>query len=169
LLGALAAWRARSAPDYDEDVSWPLITLALFCAVVVAPVTAYQFCFHHAWSVLYVLDPQLYPGVAAWRGRLAFVVALCNLASVYGGFLATRRGVRHGSTLWTRAAPCGSAALIAGTLLVASQRVAYVGSFAEFWSAQAVVLPLSAAGWVALVECLLAAGFLAALGRRYPA
>ncbi|MBI3180267.1 MAG: hypothetical protein HYZ27_11440, partial [Deltaproteobacteria bacterium] len=115
VLGAAAVLAVRRSPALRQHpVSWSLLVLLAFEAVVVTPVTTYLFRFYPQWSMLYWFDPQLFPDLQSWFGLLSLAAVLLNgLAAVCGYFIA-RYGVKIGR-LWPMELPIavGVAAVVA--------------------------------------------------------
>lgn len=167
-LGGSLAWVVKRSPAFhNELVSWPLLFLVAFEALVVTPVTTYLFRFYPQWSMLYWFDPQIFPGLDAWVGFLSLLAVLANAGGAVLGYYVTREGLLRGNQ-WMSYAPWIAGGLLASfTLLFYGDRVVFIGDYDTFWQGGADLLFTRVAGWVGFVTYAAAAGFVYWVHRTY--
>jgi hypothetical protein len=151
LGGAVALVLQRSQAVRRELMSWALLSIVGFEAVVFTPIATFLFRFYPQWSMLYVFDPQIFPELDSWIGMLSLLAVLLNFAAVIGGFWTTRRGLLAGKK-WMIWAPMGAGGGIALlTVLLFARRVVFMGDYDAFWQGNADLFLARAAGWVGLL------------------
>lgn len=151
-FGASLAWTLRRSPALRDDLlSWPLLTLLGFEALVFTPVATYLFRFYPQWSMLYWFDPQVFPGLDGWTGVLSFVAVAANFAAAIAGYLTVRASLAT-ERAWLRWAPFGAAIAVAlGVFGLYGRRVVFIGDYDAFWQGSARFLYAALAGWIGLV------------------
>lgn len=90
-LGVTLAWIARGEADRDDDQGMRAraAVVALFGAVVFAPVCAYFLIFAGDWSLFYLVDSRAVPSA------LGLLLVVLDAAIVPLGFIAARRAGRR--------------------------------------------------------------------------
>jgi hypothetical protein len=168
LLGASVALVLRRSPSLqDEVLSWPLLVLLAFQALVVTPVATLLFRFYPQWSMFYWFDPQIFPEIDAYTGMLSAIAVACNGLAAIAGFLVVRHSVVKGPA-WLRWLPFGLvAAAIAWALVVFPRRLVFIGDYDEFWRGEAHVMVARLGGWVGIATYALAATLVLVLRQRY--
>lgn len=167
-LGSLLASTARRSPRFRlELVSWPLILLVAFHAILAAPSATFLFRFYPQWSLLYAFDPQVFPALNGWFAPMSAGVVLTNLTLGILGLLVSREGLIRESRLLERL-PLAVAALCAALAVVFyGDRALWVGSYDAYWQDQALFLVKSPAGWVGLGTYIAGAAFILWTHRRF--
>ena len=160
-LGVALAWAARRELDRDDERSLRrrLWVVALFAALVLAPVAAYFLVFAADWSLAYFLDARSVPSA------LTLILLVLDVAVVLLGFLAGRRALRRRDDrlLWALgAAPAGLALLgVLGLLRRLRIDGTYQQVHAAFGTQPVAGGPL---GWSILwMTAMLVAGFVVAV------
>ncbi len=168
VLGAAAVLAVRRSPAMRQHpLSWSLLVLIAFEAVVVTPVATYLFRFYPQWSLLYWFDPQLFPELQSWFGALSLLAVLLNLAAAVAGYLIARYGVKIGR-LWPVELPIavGVGAIVA-VAVKWGDRILYVGDYDEFWQGNASLFLATFPGWAGLALYVAAGGFIYWLHSRF--
>jgi len=167
-LGGGLAWVARRSPAVRRDfVSWALVFLVGFEAVVVTPVSTFLFRFYPQWSMLYAFDPQVFPNLDTWIGPLSLLAVLVNFAAALLGFFITRGGVVRGSR-WLCFTPWAAGALIViACAALYGERLVYIGDYDAFWQGTADLFLLRVGGWVGLALYVCSALFVRWVQRRF--
>jgi hypothetical protein len=168
LLGAgLALALRRSPAQRQELLSWPLLCLLAFEALVVTPVATYLFRFYPQWSMLYWFDPQIFTELERWVGPLSGVAVLLNFAAALGGYVLARRGIIT-DTKWMVTAPITGATV---TLILCTwlfgRRIAFIGDYDAFWSGHADLIFLRTPGIIGVGTYLLGIVFVVWLHARF--
>ncbi|MEL6548230.1 MAG: hypothetical protein AAFQ82_26620, partial [Myxococcota bacterium] len=161
LLGSFLALSARNSERFRQElVSWPLILLFGFHALVAAPSGTYLFRFFPQWSMLYAFDPQVVPELEDWIGLLSGGVVLLNLVCGVFGLVVTRLGVLRGSRA-LEILPI-SLALLSWALLftVYGERTFWVGTYDAYWQDEAALLFTTLPGILGLGTYLAGIGFI---------
>lgn len=168
ILGsAVALVLARSQAMRRELMSWPLLALVGFEAIVFTPIATFLFRFYPQWSMLYVFDPQIFPELENWIGLVALVAVLANFAAALGGFLATREGLlRHHRELTWGATAAGGASILLFFVLF-GERVVFMGDYDAFWQGNADIFLARVGGWLGLLLYAGAGLFVAFLHTRF--
>lgn len=140
----------KSAALRTSSLSWPLLALAAFEALVFTPIATYQFRFYPQWSMLYSFDPQMFPQLHHWIGPLSLAVILLNFSAAAGAFLLARRGILADSpSLWLAPIAVGAGAILYVGVFF-GERIAFVGDYDQFWQGQAQLLLSSFTGWLGI-------------------
>jgi hypothetical protein len=162
LFGAGLALVARRSPALRQTVfSWPFFFLLAFEAVLFTPVATYVFRFYPQWSMLYWLDPQVFPALERWIGWLSMVAILLNFAAALGGYLAARLGIIT-NQVWMWSAPLVAATgLILYVGIAYWDRVAFVGDYDAFWQGNAVLMLMAPPGIAGMALYAAAIAFVA--------
>src|SRR6478672_9560650 len=91
VLGASGVLALRKSPALRQGfLSWQLLLLTAFEALVFTPVATYLFRFYPQWSMLYLFDPQLYPDLERWLSVLSALIITLNFAALVGGYALAR-------------------------------------------------------------------------------
>jgi hypothetical protein len=103
VLGVFLAWRSRAETNHDEGV-WNFQTqaVALYAALVFAPVAGYFAAFASDWSYAYFIDGRAIPSA------ISLTLVLVAAGAVVGGFVTGRRALeRHAPNelVWLAGAP----------------------------------------------------------------
>lgn len=141
LFGASLVLANRRSPALRQNVfSWSFFSLLAFEAMLFTPVATYVFRFYPQWSMLYWLDPQVFPAVERWIGWLSLAAVILNFAAAIGGYLLARLGVLA-SHVWMWAAPLVAATgLLVYAGITYGDRIAFVGDYDAFWQGNAVLM-----------------------------
>jgi hypothetical protein len=167
LGGAVALVLQRSQAVRRELMSWALLAVVGFEALVFTPIATFLFRFYPQWSMLYVFDPQIFPELDNWIGFLSLLAVLLNFSAVIGGFWTTREGLLTG-TKWMIWAPMGAGgAITLLTVLFFARRVVFMGDYDAFWQGNADLFLMRGAGWAGLVLYAGAGIFVAFLRSRF--
>ena len=167
-LGALLPLLTRNSQALREEfLSWQLLFLTAFEAVIFTPVATYLFRFHPQWSTLYAFDPQLFPNFESWAGWLSAVAIILNFGAVIAGFSLARWGLLR-QKKWAVLAPSVAGAIVwFGVMTLCYDRVFFIGDFDDFWQGNADHLLKAQAGWVGLFSYAGSAGFLVWVHRHF--
>ncbi|MEO1173158.1 MAG: hypothetical protein AAFX94_14075 [Myxococcota bacterium] len=167
-LGSVLATTARRSTRFRQElVSWPLILLVAFHAVLAAPSATFLFRFYPQWSLLYAFDPQVFPALERWLAPMSGGVVLTNLTLGILGLLVSREGLVRGSVVLERL-PLVIATLgaVAGAVFY-GERILWVGSYDAYWQDQALFIGLTPAGWVGLATYLAGITFVVWIRSRF--
>lgn len=167
-LGSLLGLGARRSPAFRRDlVSWPLILLVAFHAVIAAPSATFLFRFYPQWSMLYAFDPQVFPEFDDWLGPISAVVVVCNLLLGIAGLYLTRAGILRQAKLLIRLP--WLIALLAWVMGLATygERILWVGSYDAYWQKQAALVFQTVPGWVGAFTYGIAIYFVVWVHRRF--
>ena len=104
--------------------AFPLV--AIFAAVVVAPITLYLLLAHQAWSWLYLVDPDEVPGLAI------VPILVAHTGMVVVGWTVGAHLLRTGRDRQALYTLAGGALLAALATLVAWGRLGAYGSYDQF-------------------------------------
>ncbi len=160
LGGALVLVLKASPAIRREMVSWGLLFLLFFEALVFTPVAVYLFRFYPQWSMLYWFDPQMFPRLDNWIGLLSFLATALNFAAAVVGFALARLGIIIGQR-WLAWGPALVGVACVLLMIVAyGDRVAFIGDYDAFWQGTADLLFKRLAGWIGLGGYAAAVGFL---------
>lgn len=168
LFGSCMALVARRSPALRRDfVSWPLLFLLAFEALLFTPIATFLFRFYPHWSLSYWFDPQVHPGLDKWIGWLSLAAVLLNFVAAVLGYAVTRAGLlRERRAIWATPAALGTGALVA-IAYVHGDRIVLIGEGDAFWHGQARILLSAAAGWVGISAYVGMAAFLLWIHRRF--
>jgi hypothetical protein len=168
ILGGAVAWVLRGSSAIRREVmSWALLALVGFEALIFTPVATYLFRFYPQWSMLYVFDPQIFPALESWIGVLSFLEVLLNFAAAVGAFCATREGLLRGKRWLTYAAPGLGAGLALVLFMAYGERIVFMGDYDTFWQGNADLFLVRLGGWVGLTLYAGAVFFIVFLHRRF--
>jgi hypothetical protein len=168
LLGAAAVLAVPRSPALRAHfLSWQLLFVTAFEAVVVTPISTYLFRFYPQWSMLYLFDPQLYPDLERWVSLLSALVIALNFAALVGGYAVARHGLLHRKRSLQNAPLVAGGLIIAFTLLFFGDRIALLGDFDAFWTGGATFSLRRLAGWIGLSMYAAAAGYVLWVRRRF--
>lgn len=98
----------------------------LYAGLVLVPVSVYFFLFHGDWYLLYLTDTQRVPSA------LVLIGGVLELALGGAGFLIGASLVRTQRDQWAGAVIGATLSLAAGMLPLVQDRLAVVGSYAQF-------------------------------------
>lgn len=174
ILGASMALVARRSPALRQEVaSWPLFLLLAYQALVFTPVATYLFRFHSQWSMLYLLDPQIYPQLDGWIGWLSAAAVLLNGCAALLGYLVARSGILSDQPLVASLPILAGVVAVGIVALAYGERLIFIGDYDEFWQGNARLFVEHTAGWVGLGAHLVAIVFVLwvsiRFGKRDPA
>ena len=152
LFGVAFALATRQSEALRRElISWQVLFLLTFEAVIFTPVATFLFRFYPQWSMLYAFDPQLFPELDRWIGVLSGVVVLLNFAGALTGFFLARESILRESVAWW-AAPAAAGGLILLTCFVAfAKRIVLVGDYDAYWQGTARMLLLRPPGWAGVL------------------
>lgn len=168
VFGEVIAMSARSSAAFRRElISWPLIVLVAFHAVIAAPMQTFLLRFYPQWSTLYAFDPQVFPVLNRWMVPLCACAVFGNLlASCLGLFFARAAMLRDSM----RFARLPLALAVAAWIVLAVNyydRVLWVGTYEAYWQGDAYLFATTAAGWVGLMSYAGAAYFACWIARRF--
>ena len=167
LGGAVVLALQKSRALRRDLLSWPLLVLIAFEALVFTPIATYLFRFYPQWSMLYLFDPQIFPELDNWIGLLSLSAVLLNFAGVLFGFYATRDGVLRDKRWLTYCAPGTGAGLALLCFAFFAKRIVFLGDFDAFWQGTANLAVTKLAGWLGLLLYVSGALFVTFLHRRF--
>lgn len=126
VLVALAARADLRGSPQATVLSQAFAAYLLYAGLVVVPASLYFYIFHGDWYLLYLVDSQRVPS--------ALVLLACGLevALGAGGFVLGAAFVRNQREPWAGAVVGVSASLGAAAIPLARQRLAVVGTYAQF-------------------------------------
>ncbi len=167
-LGSALALTARRSEAFRQDpVSWPLILLFVFHALVAAPAATYLFRFFPQWSMLYAFDPQVFPDLDGWIGLISGGVVLLNLLCSVTGFFVTRAGILRASRS-LELTPIAVATLSWVALLLSyPERSFWVGTYDAYWQAEAPFLLTTVPGFIGVLSYGLGLAFVLWVKKRF--
>ena len=94
LLGSSLAMVARKSKAMEQNwLSWSSLALLGFESLCVTPMATYAFRFYPDWSMLYLLDPEVFPRLPYWIGWLSILVVILNFITATAAYLVTRSGI----------------------------------------------------------------------------
>ena len=147
------AWcsRFRDRPDFfSSRLSWPLVAQLAFQCVVLTPLQAFSFRFHHDWSTAYLIDPERHPKFDQFLGTWSLVAALALTGFALAGHFVGRIVYEKPRSHATRNGLIAAAVLFVAACAAFYREIAYLGSYEEFATGAArlflatpVVLPLA--------------------------
>ena len=123
---ALAARAELRVSPRPAHLSRGFFSFGLYACLVLAPISLYFYVFHGDWFLLYLVDVKRIPS--------ALVLISCAIQIGLGaaGYLLGAAAVRAQREQWAGAG-IGACVAVAGALLVlARERLAVVGTFAQF-------------------------------------
>lgn len=152
VLGSVLAWVLRRSPAMRQELlNWSLLLLLAIEAVLITPMTTYLFRFYPHWSMLYLLDPQVYPVVDDLTGILSLLAVCLNFGAAFLGYWLMRESLLTGKT-WQRILPSSLAAVIIVAVFgFCYQQVGLMGDYDDFWQGQARFILLTFAGWLGVL------------------
>ena len=150
-LGIVWCSRFRDRPDFFASrLSWPLVAQLAFQCIVLTPIQAFSFRFHHDWSTAYLVDPERHPKfdqfLGTWSLGAALAVTALALAGHFVGRIVYEKPRSHATRNWLLAC----AVIFAAAVAVFYREIAYLGTYEEFANGAArlflatpIVLPLA--------------------------
>lgn len=167
-LGSFVVLVLQRSPALRRDrMSWPVLTLVIFEALLFTPVATYLFRFYPQWSMLYLFDPQIFPALDNWVGFLSLVAVLMNFVCVLGGFYTTREGLLRDKRWLTYGALVAAGVVVLLCFVLFGKRVAFIGDYDAYWQGNAELFLVRLAGWVGLALYASAAGLVLFLRSRF--
>lgn len=126
VLVALAARADLRGSPRAVLLSHAFVAYLIYASLVVVPASLYFYLFHGDWYLLYLVDSQRVPS--------ALVLLACTLevGLGVGGFVLGAAFVRNQREPWAGAVIGVTASLGAAVIPLARQRLAVVGSYAQF-------------------------------------
>lgn len=129
-LGAVFAWFCHAEAEHEDDESFRARTaiVALFGALVFAPVCAYFLLFASDWAYAYLVDSRRVPSA------LTLVLIVIDGLLVPAGFVVAQRAFFHRAeriATALAAVPLGTAVV---TLILAARRLSLDGSYFQVTS-----------------------------------
>ena len=168
LLGSSIAMVARNSAAMRENwLSWSSLALLTFEAICVTPMATYAFRFYPDWSMLYLLDPEIFPRFPYWVGWLSILVIVVNFITATTAYLITRRGILNGKFAWSWAPIIVGASSLLLILLVFHKRIFFIGDYESFLAGEAQLIVKTLVGASGGLVCCLALGFVAWLSKRF--
>ncbi len=159
---------ARNSPAMKENwLSWSSLAMLAFEAVCMTPMATYAFRFYPDWSMLYLLDPEIFPRFPYWVGWLSFVVVILNFISATGAYLITRRCLLNDKSTWALAPIISAAAGLLIVLALFHKRIFFIGDYEAFLAGEAQLIIKTIVGASGLLVYCLALGFVAWLAQRF--
>jgi hypothetical protein len=167
LGGTMAFIARRSIAARRELLSWPLLFVLAFEAVIVTPIATYLFRFYPQWSMLYGFDPQVFTGLDRFVGLLSLVAIVLNFLGVVGGYMMVRLGLIT-DTAWMWGGPFALSGLVAlYVILFYADRIIYVGDYDSFSNGGARFFLATTPGWMGILLFVSAGAFLWWVRMRY--
>ena len=157
----LWAERLKSRPWlFEHFLSWPLITVVGFQAIVLTPIQSFQLRFHHDWATGYLVDPDLHPAIDTyltwWSLLAAFVLlglALLSYAIARIPFDKPRSRARQFTLVVT-----GIVTIVVVTLL--RHELVRVGEYSDYFTGETRLLLMTPTGIVGIVQLAACGAFL---------
>jgi hypothetical protein len=168
LLGSSIAMVARKSKAMQQNwLSWSSLCLLAFESLCVTPMATFAFRFYPDWSMLYLLDPEVFPNLPYWIGWLSILVVILNFVMATTAYLVTRSGI-----LAQRAAIEFSPLILgASSLLVLTvlfyKRIFFIGDYEAFLAGEAQLMLTTPVGIFGLAVYIMAIGFIIWLAKRF--
>lgn len=129
------AWcnRFRDRPDFfTSRLSWPLVAQLAFQCVVLTPLQAFSFRFHHDWSTAYIIDPERHPKFDQYLGTWSLVAAIVLTLLAFAGHVVGRVVYEKPRSHAPRNGLAVCAVLTIAAVAVFYRELAYLGTYEEF-------------------------------------
>ncbi len=161
VVGIVWCRRLSARPDFfAARLSWPLVAGLVFQCVVLMPLQAFAFRFHHDWSTAYLIDPDRHPHFDGWLGLWALLAALglvgCAVAGHFVGRI-TYDKPRSKTPRWALSVTAALAVILGAVFF---REFLYVGTYEEFAADSARLFVLTSVGLVFALEAVACAVFL---------
>ena len=157
----------NSAAMKANWLSWSSLAMLGFEAICITPMATYAFRFYPDWSMLYLLDPEIFPRFPYWVGWLSLVVVALNFITATLAYLITREGILKQSSSWSLAPLVIGAVALSGILILFHKRILFIGDYEAFLAGEAELIVKTIVGGFGIVVYLLALGFVAWLSQRF--
>ena len=168
LLGSSIAMVARNSDAMRENwLSWSSLAMLTFEAVCMTPMATYAFRFYPDWSMLYLLDPEIFPRFPYWVGWLSIVVVALNFVTATIGYLITRHGILSENSTWSLAPMIVGATSLLAIVMVFHKRIFFIGDYESFLAGEAQLIVTTVVGGCGVLVYCLALGFVAWLSQRF--
>ena len=132
-LGIVWCWRFRDRPDFFASrLSWPLVTQLAFQCIVLTPIQAFSFRFHHDWSTAYLIDPDRHPKFDQFLGSWSLVAAVALTALALAGHFVGRVVYEKPRSRAARNGLVACALLAMAAVAGFYRELAYLGTYEEF-------------------------------------
>lgn len=168
LLGSSIAITARKSAAMKENwLSWSSLAMLTFEALCMTPMATYTFRFYPDWSMLYLLDPEIFPRFPYWVGWLSLVVIALNFATATIAYLITRQAILNENDRWSMAPLVSGGIALLIVLALFYKRIFFIGDYEAFLAGEAQLSIKTIAGLSGVLVYGLAIGFVTWLGRRF--
>ena len=132
-LGIIWCRRFRDRPDFfTSRLSWPLVAQLAFQCIVLTPIQAFSFRFHHDWSTAYLIDPDRHPKFDQYLGTWSLVAALVLIGLAIAGHFVGRVPYEKPRSQAARVGLILSALLALALGGFFYRELAYLGTYEEF-------------------------------------
>ena len=159
---------ARQSKAMRESwLSWSSLAMLAFEAVCITPMATYAFRFYPDWSMLYLLDPEIFPRFPYWVGWLSIFVVALNFLTVTAAYLITREAILREKLNIALATIITGASSFILILLIFHKRIFFVGDYEAFLAGEAQLIIKTIVGISGIVVCCLGVGFVSWLGQRF--
>ena len=168
LLGSGIAMVARNSKAMEQNwLSWSTLSLLAFESICITPMATFAFRFYPDWSMLYLLDPEVFPNLPYWVGWLSILVVILNFMTATCAYLVTRSGIlRQRASLEFSPLAIGATSLLALVVLF-HNRIFFIGDYEAFLAGEAKLILTTAIGIFGVAVYLAAIGFITWLAKRF--
>ena len=168
LLGSGIAMVARKSEAMQRNwLSWSTLCLLAFESLCITPMATFAFRFYPDWSLLYLLDPEVFPNLPYWIGWLSIVVIVLNFMTATSAYLITRAGIlKQRAAIKFSPLVIGASSFLILTVLF-YKRIFFIGDYEAFLAGEAQLLPTTLVGILGITVYLATAGFIAWLSKRF--
>ena len=168
LLGSSIAMTARKSAAMKENwLSWSSLAMLTFQALCMTPMATFAFRFYPDWSMLYLLDPEVFPRFPYWVGWLSLAVIALNFATATIAYLITRRAILNESGRWSLAPFITGTSALLVLLALFHKRIFFIGDYEAFLAGEAQLILKTVVGLSGVLVYGLAIGFVAWLAKRF--
>ena len=168
LLGSSIAMVARNSKAMQQNwLSWSSLALLAFEAICITPMATFAFRFYPDWSVLYLLDPELFPRFPYWVGWFSILVIILNFITATGAYLITRYGILKESIAWMLSPMVIGASSLLLIVALFYKQIFFIGDYEAFLAGEAQLILTTTIGITGIAVYCLAVGFVTWLSRRF--
>lgn len=168
LLGSSIAMVARNSKAMQQHwLSWSSLALLAFEALCITPMATFAFRFYPDWSVLYLLDPELFPRFPYWVGWFSILVIILNFITATSAYLITRYGILKESIAWMLSPMVIGASSLLVIVALFYKRIFFIGDYEAFLAGEAQLILTTTIGITGITVYCLAVGFVTWLSRRF--
>ncbi len=161
VMPLLWAERLKSRPWlFEHFLSWPLITVVGFQAIVLTPIQSFHLRFHHDWATGYLVDPDLHPAIDTYLTWWSLLAAFALLGAALLGYFLGRIPFEKPKSKARQIALIATAVVSVIVLLLLRHELFHLGEYSDYFSGETRFLLATPTGIMGVLQLAACGAFL---------